>query len=170
SRRHAQIDAFFDAIFFAGRVEREPLHALAVVIELDGGRRLEPLRARSRSDRRPDEHKRERHQRKGNLSPDLTSWCLTAIRQLSGGGQHVSVRALRERAVRSWLSAIRLQLGDWRKFCLRCQAGLSVGRRGGGPRPFMQLWRDLREIVHEQLLYRDLLVEMARRDLLLRYK
>ena len=32
------------------------------------------------------------------------------------------------------------------------------------------LWRDLREIVHEQVLYRDLLFEMAKRDLLLRYK
>jgi len=32
------------------------------------------------------------------------------------------------------------------------------------------LWRDVREIVHEQVQYRDLLFQMAKRDLVLRYK
>jgi lipopolysaccharide transport system permease protein len=32
------------------------------------------------------------------------------------------------------------------------------------------LWQDVREIVHEQLQYRDLLFQMAKRDLMLRYK
>jgi lipopolysaccharide transport system permease protein len=53
---------------------------------------------------------------------------------------------------------------------LNCPTAIGVGRPVGGPDRMKRLWRDLREIVHEQLLYRDLLVEMARRDLLLRYK
>jgi lipopolysaccharide transport system permease protein len=32
------------------------------------------------------------------------------------------------------------------------------------------LWQDVREIVHEQVQYRDLLLQMAKRDLVLRYK
>lgn len=32
------------------------------------------------------------------------------------------------------------------------------------------LWQDVREIVHEQRQYRDLLLQMAKRDLMLRYK
>ncbi len=34
----------------------------------------------------------------------------------------------------------------------------------------MALWQDLREMVHEQAQYRDLLVQMVKRDLTLRYK
>jgi lipopolysaccharide transport system permease protein len=32
------------------------------------------------------------------------------------------------------------------------------------------LWQDVREMVHEQVQYRDLLLQMAKRDLMLRYK
>ncbi len=40
----------------------------------------------------------------------------------------------------------------------------------GGELIVTALWRDVREIVHEQLQYRDLLFQMAKRDLMLRYK